>query len=93
MRVEPVTLPVEVSRDELVRLLNEALDRQRTAINSNDARAIIVEGSSSADLPDAAAELRGRLALLALPDGAAADDELYVCRKNAADAYEWVLIV
>ena len=93
MRVESIQIPAEVPREEFLRLVNDAISRLGSAVNANDARAIIVEGSSASDLPTAGFELRGRTALLARADGSGANDGLYLCRKNAADAYEWVLIV
>lgn len=41
-------------------------------------------------LPTAAGEHRGRFLLL--KGGAGVRDEIYVCRKNAADAYEWAAV-
>jgi hypothetical protein len=48
-------------------------------------------GTIIAALPSAAEEFRGRLYLVA--GGAGTADELYVCVKDAADAYVWVPLV
>jgi len=75
--------------------LLEQIGRSLAAIVREMARtessAILAEGASAADLPAPEARLRGRLALLVR--GAGVADQLYVCRKNAADAHEWGLIV
>lgn len=73
--------------------LNDAMQGLARAINTNDASAYVVEGSSSADLPTPSVELRGRLYLVARAVGSGANDALYLCRKNAADAYEWALVL
>lgn len=74
------------------RALNDLLRVLSRAVNQNEGSAVVVEGSSTAAFPTASAELRGRLYLLARATGSGAKDELYLCRKNAADAYEWALV-
>lgn len=96
---QPLTLPASVPgipglRQAFEGLLEQA-NRTLAAIVREMARtessAILVEGASSADLPTPEALLRGRVALLMRGTGLA--DQLYACRKNAAEAYEWGLIV
>lgn len=101
MRIElqPLTLPASVpgiaglrqAFEALLEQMNRTLAAVAREMARTEASAILVEGATSASLPTPSLALRGRSALLMRGTGLA--DQLYVCRKNAAEAYEWGLIV
>jgi hypothetical protein len=77
---------VEPREGDFVRVISTpAGDRYVDAILGRDAMLAVVTA-----LPSPAVELRGRLVLLAGGTGVA--DTLYVCRKDATDAYVWVAV-
>ena len=100
MRLEPQVIPFELrsasppeiraALEAFVNAVNRRLQELVLANNLNEASAIVVEGTSSSDLPTPELLLRGRIGLVA--QGAGVRDELYLCRKNAADAYEWAAV-
>lgn len=81
---------IRAALETFVNAVNRRLQELVLANNLNEASAIVVEGTSSADLPTPELNLRGRIGHVA--QGAGVRDELYVCRKNAADAYEWAQV-